>query len=101
MRKLGWLALVASLVPACADDGTRTREDIDGVQDGGADARADSCTQTSEVTYWKDMVPLFEQHCLQCHQEGGIGPVRLDLYAEAKKHAALIGYSTLAREMPP
>jgi hypothetical protein len=53
------------------------------------------------VTYWKDMVPLFEHHCLQCHQEGGIGHVRLDLHAEAKEHAASIGYDTMARQMPP
>ena len=86
MRKLGWLALVASFATACADDGTSA--------DAGAGA-------PSEVTYWKDMVPLFEQHCLQCHQEGGIGHGRLDLYAEAKEHAGSIGYTTMARQMPP
>lgn len=86
MRKLGWLALVASCAPACSGGGT------------SADAGAGP---PSEVTYWKDMVPLFEQHCLQCHQEGGIGHGRLDLYAEAKEHAALIRHYTAAREMPP
>ncbi|HEX6241078.1 MAG TPA: cytochrome c, partial [Polyangiales bacterium] len=55
----------------------------------------------TEVTYWQDMVPLFEQHCLQCHQQGGIGPVRLDQYSEAKRFAALIAYDTKARVMPP
>jgi hypothetical protein len=98
MRKLGWLALVASVAAACGDDGASTRENTGSAVDGGADAGAGA---PSEVTYWKDMVPLFEQHCLQCHQEGGIGPVRLDLYAEAKEHAALIGHSTMARRMPP
>src|SRR5687768_2976883 len=102
MRKSLWLALVASFTPACADDGTRTREDPDSVLDGAADTSPDAGPGASdEVTYWKDMVPLFEKHCLQCHQEGGIGPVRLDDYAEAKQHAALIGYSTMARDMPP
>jgi hypothetical protein len=86
MRRLGWLALVASVASACANDGTSAE----------ADAGA-----PSEVTYWEDMVPLFEKHCLQCHQEGGIGHVRLDLYADAKEHAALIGYHTMARQMPP
>jgi mono/diheme cytochrome c family protein len=86
MRKLGWLSLVAGFAIACANDRT------------SADAGA---APPSEVTYWKDMVPLFEQHCLQCHQEGGIGQVRLDLYAEAKEHAALIGFNTSARLMPP
>jgi hypothetical protein len=108
MRKLGWLALVASFAPACADDGTSAREHtdsavgVDASVDEGMDPSADAGTGTSEgVTYWKDMAPLFEQHCLQCHQEGGIGPVRLDLYAEAKKHAVLIGHSTMVCQMPP
>jgi hypothetical protein len=101
MRKLGWLALVASFASACADDGTHTRPDTESARDGGADPRPEARGAAAEVTYWKDMVPLFERHCLQCHQENGIGPMRLDVYAEAKKHAALIGYSTMAREMPP
>jgi mono/diheme cytochrome c family protein len=102
MRKLGWLVLVASFAPACADDGKSTLNDMDNADESGADAGADAGTETAaEVTYWKDMVPLFEQHCLQCHQQGGIGPVRLDLYDEAKKFAALIGYETMARQMPP
>ena len=101
MRKLGWLALVASFATAC-DDGTSTRENTDSAVDGGADPSADAgAGAPSEVTYWQHMVPLFEQHCLQCHQEGGIGPVRLDLYAEAKEFAALIGDSTMERRMPP
>jgi hypothetical protein len=61
MRKLGWLALLASFATACANEGKSP--------DAGAGA-------PWEVTYWKDMVPLFEHHCLQCHQEGGIGHVR-------------------------
>lgn len=102
MQKLGWLALVASFAPACADEGNSTPDDTDSAVDAGADPSADAGTGTSEeVTYWKHMAPLFERHCLRCHQESGIGPVRLDLYAEAKKHAALIGHSTMARQMPP
>ena len=101
MRKLEWVVLVASFATACADNGASTRESTDSAVnrwDPSADAGAQA---PSEVTYWKDMVPLFEQHCLQCHQEGGIGPMRLDLYAEAKQHAALIGYSTKTHQMPP
>lgn len=105
MRKFGWLALLASFAPACGDDSKSALDDVDSAVGQGADlttdAGSDTPAPTDEVTYWHDMVPLFEKHCLQCHQEGGIGPVRLDQYADAKQFAALIGYETKERQMPP
>jgi hypothetical protein len=53
------------------------------------------------ISYWQDVVPIFERHCMACHQEGGIGTFRLDDYAQAKAHAALIRHATSARTMPP
>ena len=53
------------------------------------------------LTYYEDMLPLFEQHCLQCHQEGGIAPFRLDDYGQAKRRAGEILDETAARAMPP
>ena len=49
------------------------------------------------ITYWQDVVPIFERHCMACHQEGGIGTFRLDDYAQAKAYAALIRHATSAR----
>lgn len=53
------------------------------------------------ITYWQDALPIFERHCLACHQEGGIGTFRLDDYAQAKAHAPAIRLATSARTMPP
>jgi mono/diheme cytochrome c family protein len=100
MKKLSWLALVVSLAPACADNDPDKGEREGALGNDERDAGQDPAPQAS-VTYWQDMVPLFEQHCLQCHQQGGIGPVRLDQYSEAKRFAALIAYDTKARVMPP
>jgi hypothetical protein len=99
MRKMKWLALVVGLVPACGDgDEKRALDESDsGVN---MDDRGDA-GGSEQVTYWRDMVPIFEQHCLQCHREGGIAPMRLDRYSDAKQFAALIGHSTTARSMPP
>jgi hypothetical protein len=47
------------------------------------------------------MLPLFEEHCFSCHQDGGIAPFRLDQYGEAKRHAGEILDETAARAMPP
>ncbi len=53
------------------------------------------------VTFWQDVAPIYNAKCVRCHQEGGIGPFRLDNYADAKTNAA----AELARvnegTMPP
>lgn len=56
---------------------------------------------SSALTYYQDALPIFEQHCLGCHQQGGIAPFRLDQYADAKQHAAEIVDATSNRVMPP
>jgi hypothetical protein len=59
-------------------------------------------TQTSSaLTYYEDMLPIFEQHCMECHQQDGIAPFRLDEYAEAKRRARQIEEATSERIMPP
>jgi hypothetical protein len=64
--------------------------------------RTEPTDQTpSALTYYDDMLPIFEQHCMECHQEGGIAPFRLDEYSEAKRHAAEIADATSRRIMPP
>ena len=52
-------------------------------------------------TFWQDMVPLFVDHCVPCHREGGIAPMRLDDYATAARFAPQIAALTRARIMPP
>jgi hypothetical protein len=53
------------------------------------------------VTFWQDVAPIYNAKCVRCHQQGGIGPFRLDNYADAKAHAT----TELARinegTMPP
>ena len=50
------------------------------------------------VTFWQDVAPIYNAKCVRCHQEGGIGPFRLDNYADAKTHAAAeLARSTTAR----
>lgn len=52
-------------------------------------------------TYYGDMAPLFAEHCMRCHSDGGIAPFRLDDYAQAKSFATLIKSVTAERTMPP
>lgn len=53
------------------------------------------------VTYHKDIAPLFADHCVQCHQDGGIAPFSLVTYAEAAANAEVAAIFTQARLMPP
>lgn len=56
---------------------------------------------SSSLTYYDDVAPILQDHCLQCHQDGGIAPIRLDDYATAKQNAAAMADDTARRDMPP
>lgn len=122
MHKRAILLLVVSTTLACGDDdpksaatttldasasaGDAATTSVDSGNAGASDSDAGIGNTgvigvTKSLTYWQDMVPLFEAHCLSCHQQGGIAPFRLDDYASAKSKAALIAHSTGARTMPP
>jgi hypothetical protein len=52
-------------------------------------------------TYGEHVAPIFNEKCVRCHQEGGIGPFRLDDYATARSWGNRIAAATEARVMPP
>ncbi len=52
-------------------------------------------------TYSRDVAPLLEARCTNCHVEGGVAPFALDTYARVKPQAAAIAAATHARTMPP
>jgi hypothetical protein len=52
-------------------------------------------------TYYKDVKPLIEQHCEECHRVGEIGPMPLTTYKEVRPWAAAIKESVTLRKMPP
>ena len=54
-----------------------------------------------EVSYWQDVAPIVFDRCVQCHQEGGIAPFRLDRYQDAKTYAAAAALAVKERTMPP
>jgi hypothetical protein len=53
------------------------------------------------VTYYQDAAPIFQKHCMRCHQEGGIGPFSLADYDEAKAFADVLPGTVGDRLMPP
>jgi hypothetical protein len=56
---------------------------------------------TGALTFWKDVAPIYNDKCVRCHQAGGIGPFRLDDYADAKAFSSLELARVTAGTMPP
>jgi hypothetical protein len=96
------LLCLLALASACTSDSESPAQPDAALptEDAGTPSTAHS-EQPAGPTYWKDMVPLFEQHCLQCHRDGGIAPFRMDEYSAVKPLAKLIARATSERTMPP
>jgi hypothetical protein len=54
-----------------------------------------------ELTYYRDVKPILDEKCTQCHLEGGIGPYPFTAYDEVKPFASLIAYDVTRGIMPP
>ncbi len=52
-------------------------------------------------TFYRDVVPILQQHCQTCHRAGEIAPFSLVTYKESKSWAQAIKKATQSREMPP
>jgi mono/diheme cytochrome c family protein len=53
------------------------------------------------VTYARDIAPIFQARCQECHQPGSIAPMSLLTYVDAKEFAPQIRERVAARMMPP
>src|SRR5690606_10424581 len=53
------------------------------------------------VTYTRDVAPILNRHCLECHRKGQIGPFALDTYDQTRKRADDLLYVVEERLMPP
>ena len=70
-----------------------------------AAAGAQSAVEPGSVTFHKDIEPILQRSCQNCHREGGVAPMSLVTYEEAAPFAGLIEYKTGLRDragaMPP
>jgi hypothetical protein len=61
--------------------------------------------QTDEITFHKDIEPILQRSCQNCHRIGGGGPMPLVTYDEVAPFAGLIEFKTGLRDragaMPP
>ena len=52
-------------------------------------------------TFAKDVAPILQKNCQQCHRAGQVGPFPLVSYEQARKRAGDIANQVLDRKMPP
>jgi len=53
------------------------------------------------VTFTKDIAPIFQEKCEECHRKGTAAPMSLVTYEEARPWAKAIKERVATRNMPP
>jgi hypothetical protein len=57
--------------------------------------------QREPVSYVRDIVPILEDNCVACHQEGGIAPWAMNSHRMVQGFALMIKEVVATRRMPP
>jgi mono/diheme cytochrome c family protein len=52
-------------------------------------------------TFYKDVLPVLQQRCQECHRAGEVGPMPLLTYADARPWAKAVKEAVLQHKMPP
>ncbi|MGE0814052.1 MAG: cytochrome c [Vicinamibacterales bacterium] len=62
---------------------------------------ASAAAPETQVTFSKDVAPIFQAKCQACHEPGSIAPMSLVTYRDARPWAKSIKARVEARQMPP
>ncbi len=62
---------------------------------------AESGKPDRQVTFTKDVAPIFQKHCQSCHHAGTSAPMSLMTYNDARPWARSIKERVVRRDMPP
>jgi|1185.fasta_scaffold05571_2 hypothetical protein len=52
-------------------------------------------------TFYKDVLPILQEHCQTCHRKGEIAPMPLETYEQARPWAKAMSHAVEMRMMPP
>jgi mono/diheme cytochrome c family protein len=64
-------------------------------------ASSNAGADKAAVTFTKHIAPLFQKRCEECHRQGGVAPMSLVTYEEARPWARSIREKVVTRQMPP
>lgn len=68
---------------------------------GPATLGAEPAKEVASPTYARDVAPILQKRCMNCHRPNHVGPFALETYEQARKRAADIAHVTEGRIMPP
>ncbi len=54
-----------------------------------------------EITYYKDVMPIMQNRCQECHRTGEAAPMSLMTYKEVRPFAKAIEHAVATKKMPP
>ncbi len=57
--------------------------------------------ESNQITFTREVAPIFYQNCVECHRPGEIAPMSLLTYQDARPWAKAIKERVLDRSMPP
>lgn len=60
-----------------------------------------AATPEPGVTFYRDVLPILQNRCQDCHRSGGIAPMPLQTYEQARPFADAIHAATRQKSMPP
>jgi hypothetical protein len=66
-----------------------------------AQTRFSSSDPTTSVTFYKDVLPILQQHCQQCHRPREIAPMPFVTYQQTRPWATAISAVVRSHKMPP
>lgn len=58
-------------------------------------------SSSAPPTFYRDVLPILQNHCQACHREGEIGSMPLVTYEQARPFAQAIANATSQKKMPP
>src|ERR1700730_14459462 len=63
--------------------------------------RSTTAADATQVTFAKNVAPIFQEKCEACHRPNAIAPMSLGTYEEARPWARGIKTRVASRQMPP
>jgi len=60
-----------------------------------------AAARAQEVTFDRDVLPILQSRCQECHRSGQMAPMPLTTYAEARPWARAMREAVVTRKMPP
>ena len=66
-----------------------------------ADAATSAPPASRNITFTKDIAPIFQERCQECHHKDSLAPMSLMTYEETRPWAKAIKDRVARRQMPP